>query len=124
MSSIRQQQFNNVIQRELSAIFQKQGFAIWKNALVTITSVVVTPDLSIARAYLSIYNTKEKEAVLEELQNHTNEIRNLLGKALRNHLRRIPELEFFLDDTLDEVFKMEQIFKDLKDTGKSSKSSS
>ena len=105
-------------------MFQKQGFAIWKNALVTITSVVVTPDLSIARAYLSIYNTKEKEAVLEELQNHTNEIRNLLGKALRNHLRRIPELEFFLDDTLDEVFKMEQIFKDLKDTGKSSKSSS
>ena len=123
MSSIRQQQINNVIQRELSAIFQKQGFAIWKNALVTITGVSVTPDLSIARAYLSIYNTKEKEAVLEEIQNHQKEIRNLLGKNLRN-LRRIPELEFFLDDTLDEVFKMEQIFKDLKDTDKPSKSSS
>jgi len=104
-----------MIQRELSAVLQKEGYNLYGNAFVTITNTVVTPDLSIARVYLSIYNVKEKNEVLDVINANLKELRRLLGMRIRKHVRKIPELEFYIDDTLDEVYKMEELFKKLKD---------
>ena len=86
--SIRQQQIEKLIQRELSALFQKQGFSIWKSAMVTIVEVKVTPDLGVMRAYLSIYNAKDKQVILDDIKTHQGEIKNLLGRAI-SQLKRI-----------------------------------
>ena len=111
--SIRRQQIEKLIQRELSALFQKQGFSIWKNALVTIVEVKATPDLSLVRAYLSIYNAEDKQVVLDDIKAHKSELKGLLGRAI-SQLKRIPELEFHMDESLDEVYKMEELFKKIK----------
>lgn len=112
--SIRQQQIEKLIQRELSVLFQKQGFSIWKSALVTITGAKVTPDLSVVRVYVSIYNAKDKQVILNEISEHKSEIRHQLGRAV-SQLKRIPDLEFYLDETLDEVYKMEELFKKIRE---------
>ena len=114
MESRRQQQIGKEIQKELGNIFQKSGPNFFGRAFVTITNVNITPDLLIARIYLSIYNVKDKEAVLDQIRSHVNEIRHQLGNKMRHQLRRIPELEFFQDETLDYVYRMEEIFNDIE----------
>ena len=81
--------------------------------MVTIVEVKVTPDLGVMRAYLSIYNAKDKQVILDDIKTHQGEIKNLLGRAI-SQLKRIPELEFYLDESLDEVYKMEELFKNIK----------
>jgi ribosome-binding factor A len=114
MSKKRQDQVGRSIHRELSSILQKEGFSIYGKALVTVTEVVLNKDLSVAHVYLSVYNTDEKDTVIEKIKYHASEIRNGIGQALKNSMRHIPELRFDLDDTLDRVFRMEEIFKDIK----------
>lgn len=92
----------------------KNGPNYYGKAFVTITKVKVTPDLSVARFYLSVYNVDNKEEIIDQLRDHMHDIRGQLGNKLRNNLRRIPELEFFLDETLDEVFRIEKILKDVR----------
>ena len=113
MESRRQQQIGKEIQKEIGNIFQKSGPSIYGKAFVTVTNVNLTPDLLIARIYLSVYNVKEKEEVIEQIRGHAHEIRYHLGNDMRHQLRRIPELEFYLDETLDYVYRMEEIFKDI-----------
>jgi len=93
---------------------------LFGSALVTISRVYVTPDLLIARVYVSIYNVKDTDEVFGLIEFQKKEIRKLLGNRLRHQLRRIPELEFYKDDSLDEVYRLEKLLKDLKnpDTGK------
>jgi len=83
------------------------------NVLVSVTKASITSDLSIARFYISVFNTQDTEAVLANLNKHKFELRGILGRAL-NKMRKIPTLEFYLDDTLDYVDKMEKVFKNLK----------
>ncbi len=115
MESRRQQQVAKLVQQALSQVFQVDGVAIYGKAFVTISGIKVTPDLLIARAYLSIYNVENKEEILENIQSNTSYLRKKVGSKIRNKIRQIPELEFFMDDTLDAVFKIEGIFKKMEE---------
>ncbi len=114
MESKRQKQVAREIQKEISKIFQKKGLTVIQGAMLTVTQVYVTPDLLQARIYISIFNAKDKETILALIEAQNKEIRYELGNAMRHQLRRIPELVFFLDDSLDQVYRMDEIFKDLK----------
>lgn len=113
MDSTRQLKYGKLIQKELSEIFTLEGKNWYGNNFVTITGVSVTPDLSIARVRISIFKAAKPEEVLKSLRVHTNEVRKSLGNRIRNQARIIPSLEFFIDDSLDYVDKMESIFKNI-----------
>lgn len=114
MESIRQQQLAKTINVALSEIFQRELDEILNGAMATILSVNVTPDLQIARVYLSIYNASNPDEIVETIQHNTKGIRGLLGRKIRNKVRTIPEVEFYRDNTMDEVIKIEELFKDIK----------
>ena len=115
MDSIRQRQLAKTIQVALSENIQKELSNILEGAMITISGVRVTPDLYIARVYVSIYNHANPTHVLALLDKNNKYIRGLLGNKLCNKVRSVPQLEFFKDDTLDEVQKLEQIFKEIKE---------
>lgn len=114
--SKRQKQVAKLILEEMSDIFQREGMSMVGGGMVSIAKVSVTPDLLEARVYLSLFQVKDEEALMEDVIKRTPEWRNLLGRRVRHQLRRIPELQFFKDDTLDHVFRMEEIFKGIKDS--------
>ena len=103
-----------MIQEEINFIFQRLGLNMINGGMVSIASVKVTPDLLEARIYLSVFNSADSKNVLTKIQERAWEIKKELAARLKNQLRRIPELKFFLDDTLDHVFKMEELFKQIK----------
>lgn len=109
--SRRQKQVAGLLQDEMSQIFQRNGVSYYGTSFVTITGVKVTPDLLVARFYLSVFNAKDKTLVLKGLKMHASEIRRELGNRMRNSLRMIPTLEFFLDETLEDVFRIDSILK-------------
>ena len=113
--SKRQKQVSQLVQKEISDIFLREGVNIIDGGMVSISKVSITPDLMEARVYLSLFQIKEPQALLRDITERTGEWRNLLGQRVKNQLRRIPELHFYIDDTLDYVFKMEELFKKLKD---------
>ncbi len=110
----RQKQVGGLLQEEINAIFQRLGLGFVDGAMVSISSVKITPDLLEARIYLSVFNSKDNAAVLKKINERSWEIKKELASAVRQQLRRIPELKFFLDDTLDHVFKMEELFRQIK----------
>jgi ribosome-binding factor A len=112
--SKRQKQVSQLIQQEMSDIFLREGVNIIDGGMVSISKVSVTPDLLEARVYISMFQIKDRPALLKSIKERTSEWRNLLGQRVKNQLRRIPELQFFIDDTLDYVFKMEELFKQIK----------
>ena len=111
MDSTRQLKFSKLIQKELSEIFIQEGKNYYGNQFVTITGVTITSDLSIARVRVSIFKAPKPAEIIKALKIHSNEIRKSLGNRIRNQARIIPSLEFFHDDSLDYVDKMEEIFK-------------
>lgn len=113
--SKRQKQVGKQILEELSDIFQREGVNIIEGGMVSISKVAVTPDLLEARVYLSLFQIKDPAALMQQIKDRTWEFRKMLGARLKNQLRRVPELQFFNDDTLDYVFKMEEIFKKIKE---------
>jgi ribosome-binding factor A len=110
MESKRQQKFAGVIQQDLAAIFQREGINYLPNTLITITKVRVTPDLAIARVFLSFFNNNNSPLALQTIKLHANEIRYKLGARIKDQVRIIPQLEFFVDDTSDYVERMDKIF--------------
>jgi ribosome-binding factor A len=112
--SKRQKQVGQLVTEELSEVFQREGINIVDGGMVSVSKVMLTPDLLEARVYLSLFQVKEPEKLLHSIRERTSELRNELGKRVRNQLRRVPELQFFVDDTLDYVFKMEELFKQIK----------
>jgi ribosome-binding factor A len=115
MSTKRQLQVGREIQKELGDLFMKNGPSWYGQAFVTITGVKLTPDLLTARVHLSVMNEKDKQHTVDLLSAQAKEIRYQLGNRMRHQLRRIPELEFFLDDSLDQVYHLENVFKKLRD---------
>lgn len=113
MESKRQQKFSKLIQKELSDLFQKEGLSFHENTIVTITLVRVTPDFSLARVYLSIYNSPNPALLLNLIKAQTKELRYKLGARIRNQVRVIPNLEFFIDDSMEYASKMDQLFNEL-----------
>ncbi|MES2376394.1 30S ribosome-binding factor RbfA [Mucilaginibacter sp. UYCu711] len=110
MESKRQQKFAGVIQEDLAAIFQREGMNYLPNTMVTITKVRVTPDLAIARVFLSFFNTANNAQALQTVKLHASEIRYKLGSRIKDQVRVIPQLEFFIDDTSEYVDRMDKIF--------------
>jgi ribosome-binding factor A len=110
----RQKQVSGMIQEEINLIFQRLGLNMVNGGMVSISSVKITPDLLEARIYLSVFNAADSKSVLKKIEDRAWEIKKELAARVRNQLRRIPELKFFLDDTLDQVFKMEELFKQIK----------
>jgi ribosome-binding factor A len=110
MESKRQQKFAGVIQKDLAEIFQREGMNFLPNTLVTITKVRITPDLAIARVFLSFFNSANTALALNTVKAHAGEIRYKLGAKIKNQARIVPQLEFFLDDTNTYVERMDKIF--------------
>jgi len=110
----RQKQIGGLIQEEINTIFQRLGLSFIEGGMVSVSSVKVTPDLLEVRIYLSIYNAPDKKAVLKKIEERHWEIKKELAARVKHQLRRMPELKFFLDDTLDHVFRMEELFDKIK----------
>ena len=110
MESIRQQQVAELVKRNFGAVLQSEGSYIYDDAFVTVTKVKMSSDLGLARIYCSVYNTDNKQAVILKMEDEYGRLRQSLGYRLRKHVRRIPELELFLDDTLDEMYRLNALF--------------
>ena len=100
METTRQAKISRLLQKELSEIFRKQTAKI-RGSIVTVTTVRVSPDLSVAKAYISVFPSDKSEAVLESVRKSAQSIRYELAKIVRYQLRKTPELSFFLDDSMD-----------------------
>lgn len=107
----RQKQVAGVLHEELTSIFRKMGLNLVQGALVSISSVKVTPDLLEARVYLSVFQAADPQHVMKRIEESVHEIKRELVVRVKHQLRRIPELKFFLDDTLEHVFRMEELFR-------------
>jgi ribosome-binding factor A len=110
----RQKQVAGLINQELNDIFRKMGLLMMDGGMISISSVKITPDLYEARVYLSMFQIKDTQATLLKIEERNKEIRKELGMRVRHQLRSIPEMKFFIDDTLDYVFKMEELFEKIK----------
>lgn len=110
METTRQQKIAKLIQKELADIFIQDGLNVY-NAMLTVTKISVTKDFSIARAYISIFNAKDNQGVLKAIRNNRKDIRYKLGQRVKNQLRIIPELEFYIDDSLDYIENIEKLLK-------------
>ncbi len=111
--SKRQQRFAGVIQQDLAELFQREGGAWAPGAFITVTKVRVTPDLAIARVFLSFLNTKTAKEDIASIKSKASEIRYKLGVRIKNQARIVPQLEFFLDDTNEYVEHMDKIFEEI-----------
>lgn len=112
--SKRQRQVANVIQEEMSDIFRREGLNVIHNGMISISKVKVTPDLMEARIYLSFFQIPEPEAMLKHIKERDWELRKHLAARIKNQVRKIPVIQYYLDDTLDYVFKMEELFKNIE----------
>ncbi len=110
MESTRQAKIARLLQKELSEIFRRETAAMG-GVLVSVSAVKVSPDLSIARAYLSIFPSGKAEEILKNINNSAKTIRFELAKILRYQLRKTPELSFFIDDSLDYIEHIDNILK-------------
>lgn len=107
----RQKQVAGLIKEELSAIFQRLGISMTDGGMVSISSVTITPDLFEARIYLSLFQVKDPQATMKKIEDRSWEIKKELVARVKHQLRSMPQLTFYLDDTLDYVYKMEEVFK-------------
>ena len=108
METTRQNKIARLIQKDLSNIFQAQTRQT-RNLLVSVSVVRISPDLSVAKAYLSIFPSEKAQEVLKNINDHASAIRYELGTLERHQLRIIPELKFFLDDSLDYVDNIDKL---------------
>jgi len=115
--SRRQKQLGHEIQQQLARLFIKENLSIVNGVLVTITEVRVTPDLLIAKIYLSFLNASNPSEILTYFNHRRPEIRHWLGNKMKN-LRRIPNLEFFNDTSTDKAYKLENLLQQLTKANK------
>src|SRR6266700_593060 len=113
--SKKKKQVGGLIQEELNKIFQRLGLNMMEGGMVSISSVKITPDLLEVRVYLSFFQVKDTAAALKKIDERAWEIKKEIAARVKHQLRRIPEIRYFLDDTLDHVFKMEELFKKISD---------
>jgi ribosome-binding factor A len=111
----RQKQIAGLIHEEMTQVFHRLGLNMLNGGMVSISSVKITPDLLEARIYLSLFQVKEPAIALKKIDEKTWEIKKEIAARVKHQLRRIPEFRYFLDDTLDHVFKMEELFKKISD---------
>jgi ribosome-binding factor A len=114
MDTTRQHKYSKLILRDLAEIFQRDFRDSFGPAFVTLTSVEVSPDLSVASVYISVLPSAEKERVLESIEHKKSRIRGELGRRIGKQARIVPNLRFFLDETEENAAKMDDLFKDLE----------
>ena len=108
----RQNKFASLIQKEIAILLQKQIREEGLNKLlISVTKVNITSDLSIARIFLSIYPSSQAKKVLESIQNNSFKVKHNLAIVLKNQIRKIPTINFFLDDSLDYIDDIEKALK-------------
>lgn len=119
MESKRQRQVSAIIQRHFSEVLRQEGSYIYgSQPLVSVTHVLMTPDLGLAKIYVSVWNTENKQAVLLQMEDQHHRLKQLLAQRVRRHLRRIPHIDFYIDETLDEIEKVDLLFANLKSKDK------
>jgi len=112
METIRQERINNLLQKDLGEIFQIEMRHVSRGAMITVTKVKVTSDLSLAKVYLSLFATSNKDELLKSIRSHTSEIRGKLGSRIKNQLRVVPSLNFYVDDSLDYIENIDNLLQD------------
>lgn len=112
MASIRQQKIAGLIQKEMSQIFLREARTICKGGMVSVTVVRVSPDLGVAKIYLSVFGVPDKDEVMNNIKEHTANLRHELSKETRHQLRKTPELIFYLDDSLDYAEEIDRLLKE------------
>ncbi|MEO7210649.1 MAG: ribosome-binding factor A [Chitinophagaceae bacterium] len=110
----RQRQVAGILQQDLNEIFTRLGLNMIDGGMVSISSVKVTPDLLEARIYLSFFQIEDRIAAMKKIENQAWEIKKILADKIKHQVRRIPVFNYYEDDTLDHVFKMEEIFKQIE----------
>ena len=121
IESKRQKQVAAALEKELNEIFQRLGLNMMHGGMVSISHVRITPDLYEARVYLSFFKVTDPNLSLKSIQDRAWEIKKELTARVRHQLRIMPQLHFFIDDTLDYVDKMESLFKEIKEQDASQK---
>lgn len=112
MEGKRLQKFEKLALEVLSELFQKELLDVRGKAFITFTKVNVTPDLGLCKVYISVM-LETPQVTADRLNDNVSHIRNHFGKKIRNQVRKIPELRFYIDDTAEEASKMDQLFSDL-----------
>ena len=110
MQETRQNKIARLLQKELSVIFQEQTRSL-HGVMVSVTRVKVSPDLSICTAYLSIFPSEKAEELIQTITKNEKQVRYELGTRVRYQLRIIPELRFFIDDSLDYIDRIDELLK-------------
>lgn len=117
MESKRQQQVSELILRHFSYVLHQEGLYIYgRQALVTVTQVKVASDLQLARIYLSVYNVEDKMSVIALIKESSYKLKQQMYQRLKSHLRRMPTFEYYIDETLDEMYRVEELFQKLEST--------
>lgn len=111
MESLRQQKVNRLLQKELSILFQRHAADFCLGAMTSVTKVNVSPDLAIAKIHLSIYTNLDRNVVFTQVQSIKGLIRKKLGESIKKQVRIIPDLIFFIDDSLDYIENIERLLK-------------
>ncbi len=113
MASIRQEKIARLIQQDLASIFQEKSRELFGGAFISVTRVRMSPDLSAAKAYISIFANSgtDKSEVLELVRSKSSAIRGLLGNKVGKQLRIVPDLQFFIDDSLDYAMEIDKLLK-------------
>lgn len=109
--STRQLKVSRELQRVLAEMIRAKGMAFFFGAMVTVSGVKISPDLAVAKVYLSIFPSEKKDAVMEKIQENNKSLRGELGRLMAKQLRIVPELIFYVDDSLDYVERIEELLK-------------
>ena len=111
----RQKQISGLLLEELSTIFQRLGLNIIDGGMISISSVKITPDLLEVRVYLSLFQVKDPQGMRKKIEDRKWEIKKELAARVGKQLRRMPELHFYIDDTLEHAFKIESLLKKIQE---------
>jgi len=110
--SKRQNKVSRLLQKDLGEIFRAESLNLFLGAMISVTVVRVSPDLSFAKVYISIFSPKNSvEEIFDLVNQNSKKIRFLLGNKIKNQIRSIPELAFFIDDSLDYMENIENLLK-------------
>lgn len=112
MESTRQNKISKQLQKDLSEILNQMAGVLAPGKMLTVTRVRVTADLSIAKTYVSIFPSGDSQISINNINHHVGQIRHLLGQKIRHQVRKIPELRFFLDDSLDYIDNIDNLLKE------------
>ena len=109
MDSLRQNKVNSLLQKEVAGILQEEGRRLLPGGLITVTGVRVSPDLGVAKVYVSLFHVKDKAAALARIREDAHHLRGALGRRVGRQMRVIPELIFHLDDSLDKQEEIDRL---------------